>query len=586
MKHLSRTVLLVLSGAAIAVGVGAAFGSWLGRQQTPRVVAELPIGASVLPQNTLGTISVSTDLAQWQQLRQYGTVQTRSLLDGALVKWRDRLLTANGYDYGRDIQPWVGAEATLAFFPEDRDTAESSIAPGLSTSLVETLPAALILPIANPEAAQSLAKPRSTAKQTITTQTYKGVSLHQVKGQGQTDYATTLLDDNLFVAASNLAVLQSVVDTYQGGAALAALPGYREAFRQTTADNLFGRLYVNAPAAKAIATADASQPSPILGLTPLQHNQGMAATVTLASTGLQVRGVNWLPSDSQIRYTVENNAKTMPDRLPADALLMLSGGNVRQVWDAYSHPGAAINPRNPLNPSVLREGLSSTTGLNLEQNLLSWMDGEFALALLPTAQAEGKQALSFMFLVQTSDRPSADAALAKLDGVMADRYRFQVSASQVSGQPTVKWTSPYGSLNVTHGWLDDKTAFLMLGTNDVSKILPQPASPLKTSKAFQSAVLAPDLAANNGHFFLDIERILNAQTTLPIPNLPLGGESVLSAIRTIGITAAIAGDRTSRYTLNLNLQQTSTATPLPLPSAQAESPDSSLKPSTEPSSTP
>ncbi len=584
MKYLSKTILLVLSGAAIAVGVGAAFGSWLGRQQTPRVVAELPIGASVLPQSTLGAISVSTDLAQWQQLRQYGTVQSRSLLDGALAKWRDRLLTANGYDYERDIQPWVGAEATLAFFPADRDTAESSTAPGLSIGWVETLPAALILPIANSEAAQSLAKPRATAEQTITTQTYKGVSLHQVKGQGQTDYATALLGDNLFVAASNLAVLQTVVDTYQGRAALAALPGYREAFRQTTAENLFGRLYVNAPEVKAIATA--SQPSPVLGLTPLQHNQGMAATVTLASAGLQVRGVNWLPSDSQMRYTVENNAKTMPDRLPADALLVLSGGNVQQVWNAYSQPGAAINPRNPLNPDVLREGLSNTTGLNLEQNLLSWMDGEFALALLPTSQTDGKQALSFMFLVQTSDRPTADAALVKLDGVMADRYRFQVSANPVSGQPTVKWTSPYGALNVTRGWLDDKTAFLMLGTSDVSGILPRPASPLKTSKAFQSAVLAPDLAANNGHFFLDIERILSAQTTLPIPRLPLGGESVLSAIRTIGITAAIAGDRSSRYTLNLNLQQTSTATPLPLPSAQTESLDLSPQPSTEPSSTP
>lgn len=591
MKHLSKPLLPVLAGAAIAVAIGTAFGSWLGRHQTPRMVAELPAGATVLPQNTLGTISLATDFAQWQQLRRFGTIQSRSLLDGLLVKWRDRLLTANGYDYERDIQPWVGSEVTLAFFLEEGDAASSPVPPTtseLSISSVEQLPAALILPIANPEVAQSmLTKPNLTSGQTVTTQTYKGVTLRQVRRQGETDYATTVLGENFVVAASNLAVLQRLVDTYQGGAALAAVPGYRQAFRQTAAESFFGRLYVNAPAVKAIATANASQPSSVLGFTPLQNNQGMVATVELNSTGLDLRGANWLPPDSKILYNVENNAKTMPERLPADTLLLVSGGNFRQLWDAYSQPGAGVNPRSLLNPNMFREGLSSTTGLNVESDLLSWMDGEFALALLPAPPVDGKtadskQALSFIFLVQANDRPAAEASLAKLDRVMSDRYRFQVSASQVGGQPLVKWISPYGSLAVTHGWLDDQTAFLALGENASSSILPPPASSLKASKEFQAAVSTADLTANNGHFFLDIERMLNAQTTLPMPPVPLGAESVLAAIRTIGVTAAITGDRTSRYNLNLNLQQTSTDTPSPLPSAQPEA----LEPSPNQSSTP
>ena len=605
MKHLSKPLLLVLAGATIAVAIGTAFGSWLGRQQTPRVVAELPAGATVLPQNTLGTISLSTDVAQWQQLRQFGTIQSRSLLDGLLVKWRDRLLTANGYDYERDIQPWVGSEVTLAFFPEEGDAASSPVPPttnGLSINSVEQLPTALILPIGDPEAAQTmLAQLNLTSGQTVTTQTYKGVPLRQVMRQGETDYATAVLGQNFVVAASSLAVLQRLVDTEQGGAALAAVPSYRQAFRQTAAENFLGRLYVNAPAVKAIATANASQPSPVLGFTPPQNNQGMVATVALTSTGLNLRGANWLPPDSKILYKAENNAKTMPERLPADTLLLVSGGNFRQLWDAYSQPGAEINPRNPLNPNMLREGLSSTTGLNVESDLLSWMDGEFALALLPAPTVDGKivdgkivdgktvdgkQALSFIFLVQASDRPAAEASLAKLDSVMSDRYRFQVSASQVGGQPLVKWISPYGSLAVTHGWLDDQTAFLALGENASSSILPPPASSLKASKAFQAAVSAADLTANNGHFFLDIERMLNAQTTLPLPPLPLGAEAVMSAIRTIGVTAAITGDRTSRYNLNLNLQQTSTDAPSPLPSAQPKALEPSPNQSPDPTPTP
>lgn len=584
MKHLSKIVLPVLVGAAVAVAVGTAFGSWIGRRQAPQVVA-LPAGATVLPQDTLATLSLSTDFAQWQQLRRFGTLPSRSQLDGMLVKWRDRFLTANGYTYERDIQPWVGPEATLAFFPA-ADAANPSVPStlnGLSINSLEKLPAALILPIADGKAVQStVTEPNLTAGQTVTTQTYKGASLRQVKQQGQIAYATTLLGKDFFVAASHVDVLQRLVDTYQGGAQLAALPGYRQAFQQTAVENFFGRLYVNAPGVKAIATGNASQPSPLMGLTPLQNNQGMVATVALTAQGLDVLGANWLPPDSQIRYKVENNAKTMPERLPADALLVVSGGNFRQLWDTYGQPGAGVNPRNPLNPNMLREGLDSTTGLNLEQDLLSWMDGEFAVALLPSPtvdrQQEGKQALSFVFLVQVSDRPAAEASLAKLDGVMSDRYRFQVSPSEVSGQPLVKWTSPYGALNVSHGWLDDRTVFLALGANAMSSILPQPASTLKTSKAFQAAVSAANLSSNNGHFFLDIERLVNAQTTLPMPTLPPGGEAVMSAIRTIGVTAAITGDRTSRYNLNLNLKQTSTDAPGPLPTASPQALPSSPTP--------
>ncbi len=76
---------------------------------------ELPVGSEVIPQDALMTISVSTDTGQWDKLREFGTPQSQAAIDQNLAGARDRILTANGFDYDRDIKPWIGREVTVAF---------------------------------------------------------------------------------------------------------------------------------------------------------------------------------------------------------------------------------------------------------------------------------------------------------------------------------------------------------------------------------------------------------------------------------------------------------------------------------------
>lgn len=110
--QLRRRLPLVFSGVAILIGGGVAGYVGLMRWNWQRA---MPIGVEVIPVNALMTISVSTNPEQWQQLRSFGTAQSRTVLDQNLVQVRDRLLTANGINYEQDIQPWVGSEMTLAF---------------------------------------------------------------------------------------------------------------------------------------------------------------------------------------------------------------------------------------------------------------------------------------------------------------------------------------------------------------------------------------------------------------------------------------------------------------------------------------
>ncbi|RMF65770.1 MAG: DUF3352 domain-containing protein [Cyanobacteria bacterium J069] len=541
----------LVTGATIALVAGGGLGYWLSRQPQPGVVSEVPAGLEAVPQEALLALSVSTRPAQWRQLREFGTPQTRARLDEALVNWRDRLLTSKGYRYAQDIQPWVGSEVTLALLAPSSET--------------EKPPAVWVLPIQDAvKAQQSLS--RLNTSEAAPSRTHKGVTIRTVPNPPDAagpPLNAAVLDDKLVILSDSAAAIEQAIDAYQSGNALTQLPNYQSAVAETAVPEPFARLYVNGPQAKAIATANSIQPAPLLGLTPLQRNQGLVATARLTDTGLQLRGLNWLPSDSEIRYRMLNTGGELSTLLPDDALMMLSGGSFQQFWQGYSQQGGVVNPRNPLNPNLLREGLISTTGLNLETDLVDWMTGEFALALLPQPDASGARKLSLTWLAETSDRPTAETVLAKLDEVMGSRYRYRVTKAEVGGQPVVGWASPFGSINATHGWLNNDTAFLTLGTGTVPSLLPPSETTLSADKDFIAAT-ATDLNNQNGQLFIDVERLLTSDTPFPLPNLPNGTEVFLTGIRTLGITTAIAGDRLTRYDLNLILKK-STEPVAPLP---------------------
>ena len=135
MRKNNKLLLLVLATSLLVGGGIAAY--WLLIQ--PQKLAQLPLGANIIPPEALLTVSVSTEPSKWQQLREFGTPQTQAILDNYLVDWRDRTLTDNGYNYQKDIQPWVGKEATLAVM-----------------SLQAAPAMVMVLPIAKPNLAASL----------------------------------------------------------------------------------------------------------------------------------------------------------------------------------------------------------------------------------------------------------------------------------------------------------------------------------------------------------------------------------------------------------------------------------------------
>lgn len=562
-KNKKPSLVLTLSAAGLLIGAGSA-AYWLLAQREPSW-SDLLVGANIIPSDALFAVSLTTDPQQWQKLRDFGTKETQAELDKNLVQLRDRFLTNNGYDFQKDIAPWVGDDVMIAILapataskPAPKPVTTNEDAASDQQSMV------MVLPVKNPEIAKSILAQLKTLKQgKWIDRTYQGIAIKQNQGQAGENFSAASLDGRFLVITDSPKATERAIDAYKSKTSLATIGGFAENFPKIANYQPFAQFYVNVPTAAKIAASSPNRRLPAQVLAQLQNNQGLAGTITLEPEGIRLKGVSWLNPNSQRVLTVENKAGKMQSRVPAETLMMLSGGNLQRLWGDYVLTSQR-NPLSPIAPEQIRSGIKSLTDLDLDKDLLSWMKGEFSLSLIPTTPKEGSPddfLAGLVFMVQGSDRKLAEASIKQLDEVMKNQYQFQVQSGKVADQPVVNWVSPYGTLTATHGWLDEDIAFLVVGAPITDKIVPKPNNTLASTLSFQQTV-PTEPNPTNGQFFLDVERTVK---NFPLPTLIPNQQSLLAATRSIGMTSSVSDNRSNRYDIFIGLKKVRNSTALPSP---------------------
>jgi len=568
-KKNKPSAVLTLSSAGLLIGGGMIAAYWL-FAQGQIFSRELPIGANIIPQDALFAVSLTTDPGQWQKLREFGTKETQAELDKNLVQWRDRLLTNNGYDFQKDISPWVGKQVTIAIVaPQASKEAPKSLTSNENTaSKQQSL--VIVLPIADQQKAQKiLAQPKSLKQGKWVDRTYEGIAIKEANSPYGENFSAALIDRRFLVITDNPKTTERVIQAYKNRTSLANSAGFAENVSKiTSSQQPFAQFYINVPDSAKIAAASGNRHLPAQVLTQLQNNQGLAGTVTLESQGIRIKGISWLNPNSRRVLAVENTAARMQNRVPSETLMMVSGVNLQRVWTEYVATSQG-NPLAPIAPEQLQKGVKSLTNLDLERDLLSWMDGEFSVAVIPnnpTSWADNFRA-SLLFMVETSDRPRAEGAFKQLDEVMKNQYQFQIQQTIVAGKPVVNWIGPLGTLTATHGWLDGNVAFLSVGAPIADKIIPRPKNPLAASPVFQKTVPL-GLTAKNSQFFLDLE---HAAKNFPLPALLPNQQALIAATNSIGMATAVKDSHSNRYEIFLELKKGDRVAPLPSPTFNSTS---------------
>ncbi|NWF58901.1 MAG: DUF3352 domain-containing protein [Fischerella sp.] len=566
-KKNKPALVLTLSSAGLLIGGGVA-AYWLLTQGRP-FARDLPVGANIIPQDALFTASLSTDPAQWQKFREFGTKQTQVELDKNLVQLRDRFLTNNGYDFQKHISPWVGEQVTIAILaPEATKPAPNPVATD-GSSVMNQQSLVVVLPIKNPEQAKSiLAQPKALKQGKWIDRTYKGIAIKETDPTSTESLSTAVLDGRFLIVTDSPKTTERAITAYKNKTTLSKTAGFTDNFPKIATYQPFAQFYVNVPYSAKIAAASGNRHLPAQVLAQLQNNQGLAGSITLESQGIRIKGISWLNPNGQRVLAVENKAGNMQKRVPAETLMMLSGGNLQQLWKDYVSTSQG-NPLSPFPPEQLRAGVKSLTNLDLEDDLLSWMGNEFSVSVIPSSPKNGLSddfRASLVFMVRTSDRDRAEASLKQIDEVMKTQYQFQIQQKTVAGKPVVNWIGTSGILTATHGWLDEDVAFLAFGAPVSDKIIPKPSNTLASTPQFRETVPSePD--PTNGHFFLDVERTAK---NFPLPTLLPNQQLLLAATRSIGVTTAVSDSRSNRYNIFLALKKTKGVAPLPSPSIRGE----------------
>ena len=533
-----RSLILTVSAAAVLVIGGLiAFALLRGRQSD----SVIPFGANVIPQNALLSLTIPTDSGPWRQLSGLGTADSQKVLQARLKAFESDFLTPFTLSFDKDVRPWIGSQATLALVspaPED-------------VSKVGANATVWLLPLRDPQQAQAMLTRLAGASPR--TRTYKDVPVQILQGADNKVIAATIIENRLMAVSDGDMTLNQVIDTYRGSPSLAQTPRLQEAMSTVQADSPFGQIYVNLPMATAGLLQNSGRNLSKTSLDRLQGIQGLGSTVSLTEDGLSFKAVSWLKPDAKAKLTPLNQSYTLPGLLPSDTVLMSAGASFQQLWQDYSQ-GTESQLVVPFNPSKIQAGLKDSLGIDFEKDFVSWMDGEFVVAVLPTSD-KTKQGVGIALLAKARDRSQANQSFQKLDAALRDRYSFLVAESRVKDRAVTTWKVPPNLPLASHGWLDNNVAFFTFGAPITDRIIGAVGSPLTDAVLFKSATQT-SLSSSSGEFYTDLQRTTALMQNSPLlPKLSPAVLQFTQGIDGVGVTSAVQNEWSTRYDMTVKLKR-------------------------------
>ncbi len=209
--------------------------------------------------------------------------------------------------------------------------------------------------------------------------------------------------------------------------------------------------------------------------------------------------------------------------LPSNIYGAITSRNLNRQWQWFVEESKQqstyrilVEGVRMLNPLIIGSGLD----LDIEKDIISWIDSEYAVVLFPSDLSPFKENGGIDFtmgaLIRTSKPEAANAALAKLTKFFGnlDKEFLQVKKRQVGTTVLTSFEFPDQRVSgktqsiFAYGWRDRQTLMLTLGANTASAFVPIPKPALAESEMFRDAI-ADMPQPNFGYFYLNMNAIAN-----------------------------------------------------------------------------
>jgi hypothetical protein len=361
------------------------------------------------------------------------------------------LLAGTDINYQRDIRPWLGDEVTLAVTSLDFDRNPANAAqPGYL----------LIVNAKDGERAREFlqlfySNQAATTLEDVIFETYKGVNLIYRRPLSQSAASTTpalagkplpetltaaVVGGRFVLFANHPKVLRDAINNVQAANLnLEDDPEYQQMLKtlnesmRTDSQPLpyrIGLSFVHLPSLAAWAS---KQPAPVRE--SFKGSETIAVALSLNRQGVlaQTALLGSESTDTQREPTLSQPVDAL-QYIPAQSALAIAGTNLNQFWTQLTSGTGSDDTLKPLLEQAVAS-LQSRWGIQLPEEIFSWVQGEYALSMMPRPDRANPD---WIFVAQKAD-DAAEASIEHLDTVARSRG-LSVGALPLGEKSITAWT--------------------------------------------------------------------------------------------------------------------------------------------------
>ncbi|MBD1923248.1 DUF3352 domain-containing protein [Microcoleus sp. FACHB-831] len=470
----------------------------------------------------------------------------RSRLD--LDELKQNLLANTGVDYQRDIQPWLGDEITLAVTTLDFDReAQNGKQPGY------LLAATTKDPEKSKEFVQLFWQKQSELETDLVFEQYQGVKLiyKNQTSEKKKSVASAVVGDRFVLFANDPKVLRDAINNVQAPTlSLSNSSSYQLALQSITQPRI-ALSFVNLPAlTERIGNNSAS-------LAPKGY-ESLAIALSLNNQGILAETALLGGSNEKITATTPTLSQPVAalQYIPQTSGFVAASTNLNQLWDRLQPALSGDNTLSQfLNQSIA--SLQDRWGIQLPADIFSWVEGEYALALLPRPD---RNYPDWIFVAEKSDK--AESGIEHLDAVAKQRG-FSIGSLPLEDRDISAWTKLTTATATKEGKQNGpvvlnaqvqgvhatagKYEIFTTSIEAMDRALKASSDPLVVSGNFKDAI-APFTTPNNGYLYVDwaaSQSLLERQVPI-LPFVELVGKPLFDNLRSLSLTSQGASDGVQR----------------------------------------
>ena len=391
----------------------------------------------------------------------------------------------------------------------------------------------IILGIKNKlQAFKFLKKLEKREKQHIEKTDYQGITIFENTNLKK-DIPYAAVVDNKVILAEDYHTIKQAIDAYQNKSSLANLNNVNQIFSQ--------KLNIKDPLAQIYFTNydELLNNLMLLGInsTILTQTEPIVIAIDTKEKALHFQSVfNYNSEEMDLDLSSENSK--LLEQFPEDTLAVISGQKINKIWSATKSLGLT---------SYLQQAiwlLTTATSVDLEQDVFGWMNGNFAVGIIPTNTAimlELNMGLGVAITLETSEPTIAKAGIDKIENVIQQNLPITPSLATRAGKTIIEWRIPESNFTWTYNWIDDNSLFFSLGDSVIDTVEDINSTSINESSNFKA--IADELPKNNlGFLYLNMSSISETINRLPFEaKSDISPEIIelLDSMSGIGATATI-----------------------------------------------